>query len=134
MRMSSKCSWLVKQCKCIFYLVYSLCWIFSGCLYSLCKVRGLGSWDIGTGFIIITKLWRHYGLNTNHRMWLKNTGLHPLGRSRGTHFMLVGISWWCCMFYARGLGCYPRLDCGLRTRRCGCYPKHISCLWWSIGL
>ena len=33
---------------------------------------------------------------------------------------------------ARGLGCYPRLGCGLRARRLECYSKHISCPGWCL--
>ena len=93
------------------------------------KVRGLGNWDLGNGFIIITRPWGLYGLITYHRMWLRNTDLHILGRFRGTQFLLVGISCWWCMLYARGLGCYPRLGCRLRVKSLGCYPKYISCMW-----
>ena len=32
----------------------------------------------------------------------------------------------------RDLGCYPRLGCGWRTRRLGCFPKDISCPGWCL--
>ena len=128
MRMSSKCSWLVKQCQYIFCLVYSLCWSFSGCLYPFAQGQGFWSWDLGTGFIIITGPWGYFGLiiGLNYWLWLWHITLHTNESFIGTPCRLVAQYFSCCMLMVRGLHCYPRhisrLGCGLKARRLGSYP------------
>ena len=97
------------------------------------RVRGFGSWDLGTGFIIIIRPWVYYGLiiGLDDRLWLWHITLHINESFIGNPCRLVAHNCWCCMLMARRLGCCPRcisrLGCGLKARRLGCYPKHFSC-------